>query len=160
MQQMDRDRDKNSSSNARPPTLLDKQLEDILRTAERTRRRRLFWQRLRNTGRGLVAWRRRGRRVESGRLMGLGFVLCLVAGFLGRGAPMLSSVLVLLGAILFLSPIVLNYGRRGGPGGREERLWRGRVVDYSDDQRWRTTQAWIGRMLRRFRGGGPRGGRR
>jgi len=160
MQQMDRDRDKNGSSNPRPPSLLDKQLDDILRTAERTHRRRLFWQRLRNTGRSFTAAGRRGRRVSSGRLMAMGFGLCFLAGFLGRGAPMLSAVLVLAGAILFLSPIVLNFGRRGSSGGRDERVWRGRAVEYPDDERWRTTQAWFRGMFQRLRGGGPPGARR
>src|SRR5689334_23758943 len=108
MQQMDRDRDKNGSSNARPSSLLDKQLEEILRSAERMRRRQLFWRRVRGLAGSVLTLPRRGRRISSGRLMGMGLALCLLAGFLGHAIPVLSGILVLVGALLFLSPIVLH----------------------------------------------------
>ena len=155
MQQMDRDRDKNGSSNAHSSSLLDKQLEEILRTAERSRRRQLFWRRVRGVVSGMAVWPRRGRRVSAGRLMGMGFALCVLAGLFSRAVPWLATLLVLAGALLFLSPIVLNFGRRGASGGRDQRIWRGRVIEYSDGEGWRTTQAWFQKMLRRMRGGPP-----
>ncbi|MDQ2810184.1 MAG: hypothetical protein M3Z04_25170, partial [Chloroflexota bacterium] len=61
MQQMDRDREKNGGEGAGKPTgkptgtgLLDRQLEEILRNAERNHRRQLWWRQVRGRARGAL----------------------------------------------------------------------------------------------------------
>jgi hypothetical protein len=68
-----------------------------------------------------------------------------------------SGLLILGGILLFLSPLVLSWGRpRGGTGDPNgERLWRGRPVVYNDDP-WRATRARLNGLLRWFRGGSNR----
>jgi len=159
MQQMDRDRDKNGGGNQRPSSLLDKQLEEILRTAERARRRQIFWQRVRSMPTRALRSLRGGRRLSAGRLMGLGFALCIVATLVRGMLPWLSALLILAGVILFVSPIFLSFRRGGGAGAHEERLWRGRVIEYPHRDPLQSASAWVRRTWRRLRGGPPPGRR-
>lgn len=156
MQQMDRDRDRNGDSSAKPHanSLLDRQLEEILRTAERTHRRQLFWRRLRGTM-GLVAGRSVGRRrgLSAGRLMVLGLGLCLAGMLVGRLVPGLSMVLLLAGVVVCCSPIFLARG--SSPFGREERIWRGRVIGYQQDTPLERARQWVQALWRRLRGDPP-----
>ncbi len=159
MQQMDRDRDKNGGSNPRPPSLLDKQLEEILRTSARTHRRQVFWRRLRQTTSGVLGPRGRGKGLSAGRLMVMGFALCVAAVLVGHAIAGLSTLLALVGVVLFLSPLFLGLGRRGRAEGRDERIWRGRVINYPGEDPLQAGRLWIERMIRRLRGrppGGPR----
>jgi len=156
MQQMDRDRDreKKGDSHLRPNSLLDKQLDDILRTAERTHRRQLFWRRLRGTS-TLVLGRARGRRGwTSGRLMLTGLGLCLLATIIGRALPEITALLITGGVILFISPVFMSF-RRGGAARRDPQMWRGRVIDYGQDDPFRAGREWLQQRFRRGRGKPP-----
>ena len=156
MQQMGRDREKNGDSNPRPNPLLEKQLEEILRNAERTHRRQLFWRRVRSMAQATVTPRTRGQRGPSaGRLMALGLAVGVVGALIGQGIAWLSALLLLVGAILFISPIFLSLARGGHMTGPEERLWRGRPVQYSRNDPFAAGRRWVQEMLRRMRGGPP-----
>jgi hypothetical protein len=156
MQQMGRDREKNGDSNPRPNPLLEKQLEEILRNAERTHRRQLFWRRVRSMTQAAVTPRTRGQRGPSaGRLMALGLVVCVVGALIGQSIAWLSAVLLLAGAILFISPIFLSLARGGHMMGPEERLLRWRPVQYSRNDPFAGGRRWVQEMLRRMRGGPP-----
>jgi hypothetical protein len=156
MQQMGRDREKNGDSNPRPNPLLEKQLEEILRNAERTHRRQLFWRRVRTMAQTSVAPRTRGRRgFSAGRLMALGLVVCLAGALIGQSIAWLSAMLLLAGGILFISPIFLSLARGGHMTGPEERMWRGRPVQYGHTDPLAGGRRWVQEMLRRMRGGPP-----
>jgi hypothetical protein len=160
MQQMDRDRDreKKGESSPRPNSLLDKQLEDILRTAERAHRRQLFWRRVRGVGSVVAGSATRRRGLTSGRLMAWGLGLCVIAVLIGRAVPGLTALLLLAGVILFISPVFLSFGRGGAGGARDERLWRGRVIEYPRNDLLAGGRRWVQRAVRRLRGNGPRPG--
>jgi hypothetical protein len=160
MQQMDRDRDreKKGESSPRPNSLLDKQLEDILRTAERAHRRQLFWRRVRGVGSVVAGSATRRRGLTSGRLMAWGLGLCVIAVLVGRAVPGLTALLLLAGVILFISPVFLSFGRGGAGGARNERLWRGRVIEYPRNDLLAGGRRWVQRAVRRLRGNGPRPG--
>ena len=144
MQQQNQDRDRNSGNPPPNPSLIDRQIEEILRNAERTHRRQLFWKRARDMAGGLFGG---GRPMTAGRLMAWGVGLCLLGLLLSTPAPALSGWIVLAGIILFLSPIVLNV-RNGGAFSRDQRVWRGRVIEDTSDP-WRDTRAWFRNLFRR-----------
>lgn len=158
MQQMDRDRDKNGRPNPSSHSLLEKQLEEILRNTERSHRRQLFWRRVRGFARTAVRPATRGRASIAGRLMAVGLGLCLLAMLISPAARGLAAFLVLAGVILVISPVFLGLGRRGRGGIGEERLWRGRVIRYPDNTAWGAGRAWVQQWWRRMRGGPPRRG--
>ena len=147
--------------NNEPKPLYERQLDEILRGVERTQQRRQVWtgllERLGRLGRA-GAGRSRGRSLlPFSRLLMLGIALA-VTGVLLRGLNSgLGGLLILCGILLFLSPLVLSWGRpRGGAGGgTDERLWRGRPVVYNDDP-WSATRARFNDLLRWFRGGSNR----
>ncbi|HUS13720.1 MAG TPA: hypothetical protein VM536_01765 [Chloroflexia bacterium] len=151
MQQMDRDREKNSGPNPRPNPLLDKQLQEILRNAERTHRRQLLWNRVRGTA-GVVFGRAGRRGWTSGRLIGLAIGCWLLAALIGRAVPGLGSVLLIGGVVLFFYALLRGAGARG-PGG--ERIWRGRVIEYQQDDPLAGARNWLRQTMARLRGGPP-----
>ncbi len=160
MQQMDRDREKNGGEGPGKPVgkptgtgLLDRQLEEILRNAERTHRRQLWWRRVRGTAR-VALGQGRGRTSLASRLLIWGAGLCLIGLLISGINPVLSGWLVLAGVILLLSPIFVNV-RRGGVGGRTQHVWRGRIIEYRPDDSFATGRAWLQGLLRRLRGGPP-----
>ena len=160
MQQMDRDREKNGGEGPGKPHgtpagtgLLDRQLEEILRNAERTHRRQLWWRQVRGTARAVLT-RSRSRASLPGRLMAWGAGLCLVGLLISGLNPVLSGYLVLAGVILLLSPIFVNV-RRGGMGGRTEHVWRGRKIEYPADSSFAAGREWLQGLLARLRGGPP-----
>lgn len=160
MQQMDRDREKNGGDGPDKPSgkplgtgLLDRQLEEILRNAERNHRRQLWWRQVRGTARAVLGPGRR-RASLPGRLLAWGGGLCLVGLLISGISPVLSGWLVLAGVILLLSPIFVNVGR-GGMGGRTEHVWRGRTIVYRTDDAFAAGRVWLQGLLARLRGGPP-----
>jgi hypothetical protein len=145
MQQQNQDRDRNGGNPPPGSNLIDRQIEEILRNAERTHRRQLFWKQARDMAGNLIGGR--SRRVTAGRLMAWGLGLCLLGVLLSAPAPALSGWIVLAGIILFLSPILLNV-RSGGAFSREQRIWRGRVIEDTNDP-WRDTRDWWRNLFRR-----------
>ncbi len=87
--------------------------------------------------------------------MAAGAALCLIGLLISGLSPILSGWLTVAGVILILSPIFINI-RRGGAGGRDQRIWRGRIVEYSSDDPFRAGREWAQGLLRRLRGGPPR----
>ncbi len=160
MQQMDRDREQNGGEGPGKPAgkpagtgLLDRQLEEILRNAERTHRRQLWWRRVRGTaGMALGAGRRRA--TLPGRLLACGAGLCLIGLLISGINPVLSGWLVLAGVILLLSPIFVNV-RRGGVGSGNQHVWRGRIIEYPPAGSFTAGRAWLQGLLHRLRGGPP-----
>jgi len=158
MQQMDRDREKNGGEGAGKPVgkpagtgLLDRQLEEILRNAERTHRRQLLWRRVRGTAG--VALGQGQRAALPSRLLAWGAALCLISLLISGINPVLSTWLILAGVILILSPIFINV-RRGGGGGNQH-VWRGRVIEYPPADSFAAGRVWLQGLLRRLRGGPP-----
>lgn len=147
--------------NNEPKPLYERQLDEILRGAERTQQRRQVWtgllERLGRLGRGGTSRRRAGG-LPFSRLLLFGIGLAVAGVVLQSLVPALRGVsgwLILGGILLFLSPIVLSLGRPRGSGGMGdpgERLWRGRPVVYDTDP-WR---ARFNSLLRWFRGGSNR----
>jgi hypothetical protein len=144
MQQQNQDRDRNGGNPPPGSNLIDRQIEEILRNAERTHRRQLFWKRVRDTAGSLFGG---PQRVTAGRLMAWGLGLCLLGVLVSAPMPALSGWIILAGIILFLSPIFLNV-RKGGGFGREQRIWRGRVIDDPGDP-WRGGREWLRNLFRR-----------
>ena len=74
------------------------------------------------------------KRMSSGQYMLAAFGVAILAIILSRmGVPsVIVTMLIIMSAILFLVPILLNY-TRGSAGGsafpREEKRWRGQVID-------------------------------
>jgi hypothetical protein len=146
--------------NNEPRPLYERQLDEILRESDRVQQRRQFWAGTRRTVSRLFAGG--SHTLPHSRLIGVGLVLLIVGGVLRGALPTLGGLLILGGVLLFLSPIVLSFGRpRGGSslGPGDEKLWRGRPVVYGDDP-WRTTRNRVNGVVRWFRGGSnrPRGG--
>jgi hypothetical protein len=74
------------------------------------------------------------KRLSSGQYMLLAFAVALLAMVVGNFLPLLASVLVVLSAVLFLVPILLYHitgTTTGGWSAREEKRWRGQVIDFN-----------------------------
>jgi hypothetical protein len=75
------------------------------------------------------------RRLSSGQYMLAAFGVAILAIVVrGLGVPSaIVTMMIILSAVLFLVPILLNYTRGGSSGGsafpREEKRWRGQVID-------------------------------
>jgi len=151
MQQMDRDGEKKRDSNPHPNSLLDKQLEEILRNAERTHQRQLFWRRLRETTGAVAGGVTPGRRrkITPGRLMAWGVGCLLAAILLARFIPAVSTVLMVAGVVLFFFAVLRASGSGSSP--PDQRVWRGRVIEYPEGDPLETVRRWF----RRLRGGPP-----
>ena len=134
-----------------PRPLYERQLDAILQGAARTQQRRQFWTTLRGlVGRALGG---RGSGIPHSRLLLAGVVLAVVGVLLRGLLPAAGGLLILLGIVLFLSPVVLSFGRPRGAGRpAEEKLWRGRPVVYDDDP-WQTARTRLNGVIRWFRGG-------
>lgn len=75
------------------------------------------------------------KRMSAGQYMLAAFGVAILAMILRPLGvpPVIVSMMIILSAILFLVPILLNYTRSSGGGGgafpREEKRWRGQVID-------------------------------
>lgn len=74
------------------------------------------------------------KRLSAGQYMLAAFGVAILAIILSRLGvpPVIVSMMIILSAILFLVPILLSYTRGSGGGGafpREEKRWRGQVID-------------------------------
>ena len=74
------------------------------------------------------------KRLSSGQYMLAAFGMAILAIIVrGLGVPpTIVTIMVILSAVLFLVPILLNYTRGSSGGGafpREEKRWRGQVID-------------------------------
>ena len=77
------------------------------------------------------------KRLSSGQYMLAAFgvaVLAIILRSLGI-PPVIVTIMIIMSAVLFLVPILLNYSRGSGGGGggfpREEKRWRGQVIDFN-----------------------------
>jgi len=153
---MDKDNEKEPVGKSNP--LIERQIEEILRSSERTYRRKMLWNRI---GNGINHFFRRlgqgGRGSPSSRLMLWGLLLTLAGVFVAGGpaAKPIASLLVLAGIIMFISPIFLSFRRAGGrgtsPGSNEGKYWRGRSLNEEDP--WQATKQQVNNVARWLRGG-------
>lgn len=124
-------------------------LEADERSAPRRVRRDLPPQlpRRRNPVLGRVRRLLAGRRVTSGRLM-LGGLSLVVISLLVPNGPV-QQALAILGALLFISPVISSLvGRR--PAAPSEKMWRGRRLD-DDDPSWSEVRSRMESSARDFR---------
>jgi hypothetical protein len=78
----------------------------------------------------LPSWKRR----SAGQYMLMAFGVALLAMIVSNFSSLLASVLVILAVVLFLVPILLYYTTGTASGGwssREEKRWRGQVIDFN-----------------------------
>jgi hypothetical protein len=69
--------------------------------------------------------------VSNGALALLGCLIAAVLAVLVHGfSPLLANIFALLSVALLLAPIIFQFRR---PGGRESKMWRGRPIDFRDD---------------------------
>ncbi|MGI8587881.1 MAG: hypothetical protein ACR2M0_09370 [Chloroflexia bacterium] len=141
-----RDHEKNDDADQRRRTLLDKQLDEILQTAERTHKRELMRRRLRGTADAVFG----GRLASPGRLMGLGILLWLAALVTGHSMPVVTNMLLIAGLVL-VGIAFFSSARNGGAAQPPERLWRGRVVEYKRDDPLAAARKWVQDLARRLR---------
>lgn len=76
------------------------------------------------------------KRLSSGQYMLAAFGVAILAVLMRPVLPpAITSLMVILAAVLFLVPILLNYTRGTGSSGssypREEKRWRGQVIDFN-----------------------------
>jgi hypothetical protein len=131
------------------PDNLEHEVEEILRKLDKfvpeesplTRSRRRVGQATSDLMNAVIA---RLSRISLGQVM-LASLLLVVAAFLfGRGNPLLARWVIIGGGILFFTAFALSL--RGGR--RDEKLWRGRVIDLSEPNLADRIRDWLRRRKR------------
>lgn len=93
-------------------------------------RRAQYQRQSRKSGFTMPDWKR----LSAAQYIGMAVAAAVLAVIVGKAIPVLTSVLVILSAILFFVPFVLyrNTGTTsGGYSPNEERRWRGQKIDYT-----------------------------
>lgn len=132
------------------PDNLEREVEDILRKLDKfvpeegplTRTRRRMGQAASDFLHAVLA---RLSRISLGQVMLVAVMLIVVAFFFGRGSPLLARWVIIGGFILFFTAFILSL--RGGLS-RDERRWRGRVVDLSEPSLANRLRDWLQRRNR------------
>jgi hypothetical protein len=90
-------------------------------------------------------------RISLGRIMLASLVLVLAALLFGRVNPLLARWVIIAGLILFFTSFLLSLrlGRLGTQGQREERRWRGQVIDLSQPSLSERVRSWLRGWRRR-----------
>jgi VIT1/CCC1 family predicted Fe2+/Mn2+ transporter len=133
------------------PDNLEREVEEILRKLDNfvpeegplTRTRRRVGQAASDVFRAVLV---RLSRVSLGQVMLVSAILVIGAFFFGRGSPLLARWVIIGGLILFFTAFILSV--RGG-GSRDERRWRGRVINLSEPGLADRLRAWLKRWNRR-----------
>ena len=132
------------------PDNLEREVEEILRKLDKfvpeegplTRTRRRMGQAASDFLNAVLA---RLSRISLGQVMLVAVMLIVAAFLFGRGNPLLARWVIIGGFILFFTAFVLSL--RGGLS-RDERRWRGRVIDLSQPSLANRLRDWLQRRNR------------
>lgn len=132
------------------PDNLEREVEEILRKLDKfvpdegplTRTRRRVGQTASDFLHAVLV---RLSRVSLGQVMLVSVLLVVVAFLFGRGSPLLARWVIIGGVILFFTAFVLSL--RGG-GSRNEKRWRGHVIDLSEPGLADRLRGWLQRRNR------------
>jgi hypothetical protein len=124
---------------------LEREVEEILRKLDNfvpeegplSRTRRRVGQAASDVFRAVVV---RLSRISLGQVMLVSVILVAGGFFFGRGNPLLARWVIIGGLILFFTAFVLSLR---GSGSREERRWRGQVIDLSEPSLADRLRAWL-----------------
>ncbi len=130
---------------------LEREVEEILRKLDNfvpeegplTRTRRRVGQAASDFVRAVLV---RLSSVSLGQVMLVAAIVVVVGFVFGRGNPLMARWVIIGGLILFFTAFVLSM--RGGAS-RDDRLWRGRVINLSEPGLADRLRAWVKRRYRR-----------